>query len=89
MANIGSITMLYNFTRDGMVGVKKMGGKVVASTTKFLKDFTITVSTVLCFSPFLKPRLKFTKLTLPSSDYRRAFETESVISDHETRTLKI
>lgn len=47
MANIGSITMLYNFTRDGMVGVKKMGGKVVASTTKFLKDFTITVSTIL------------------------------------------
>jgi hypothetical protein len=47
MANIGSITLLFNFTRDGMVGVRKMGGKVVASTTKFLKDFTITVSNIL------------------------------------------
>ncbi len=47
MANIGSITLLFNFTRDGLVGVRKMGGKVVASTTKFLKDFTITVRTIL------------------------------------------
>jgi hypothetical protein len=44
LANLGTMTMLFNYTKDGLVGVKKMGGKVIASKFKILKDFSTVVS---------------------------------------------
>jgi len=45
--NMGTFSLLFNHTRDGAIGVKKFGGKVIASKIKILKDFMIIVSILL------------------------------------------
>jgi hypothetical protein len=46
LANMGTMKMIFNYTKDGLVGAKKMAGKVIASKFKICKDFATVVS---CF----------------------------------------
>jgi hypothetical protein len=47
VANLGKLSMVYNFTRDGLIGVRNMGGKKVAFKETFLNDYLIVVSLLI------------------------------------------